>query len=388
MWIRTVGSSQRERESKRKRVERERERALYIYIYLHIENKIEYVGCSSSSPSRVSRTFVRICIISRVVVVRTPTHQHTNTHKQNHIHRRPLAELHFRHTSDGTFLISACLDKNPMLRDGVTGDWIGTFSGHKGAVWSAKLNADATKAVTGSADFSVKLWNAITGKSICTYDHKHIVKTVDFDPSGKRILSGGMEKKLRVFDISSSSSSSPILEMKRESTVRKALWQDENSILMASDDGQVSVVDVRSSTVTKSAKIDTGSSRIMDMEMSSSSKTNILTVASGKGVSFLDSKTLKQIKRYKYPISIEAASLHPTGKYFCAGGEDMWVRLFDYATGEELECQKGHHGPIHCLRFTPDGTSYCSGSGDATIRMWPSKKLGGSVGVGSEEKTS
>lgn len=61
-------------------------------------------------------------------------------------------------TGHGSVLIDDCpffcSDSTPMLRNGETGDWIGTFQGHKGAVWSCCLDKHALRAASASADFS------------------------------------------------------------------------------------------------------------------------------------------------------------------------------------------------------------------------------------------
>lgn len=83
------------------------------------------------------------------------------------------------------------------------------------------------------------------------------------------------------------------------------------------------------------------------------------------------------VKSYTMPCTVESASLESQlGNKFVAGGEDMWIRLFDFHTGEEIACNKGHHGPVHCVRFSPGGESYASGSEDGTIRIWQTGPAG------------
>ncbi|XWS16413.1 hypothetical protein CRYUN_Cryun34aG0085300 [Craigia yunnanensis] len=72
-----------------------------------------------------------------------------------HGHSRPLVDLFYSPvTPDDFFLISANKDSTPMSRNGETGDWIGKFEGHKGAVWSSCLDTNALCAASASVDFS------------------------------------------------------------------------------------------------------------------------------------------------------------------------------------------------------------------------------------------
>lgn len=52
------------------------------------------------------------------------------------------------------------------------------------------------------------------------------------------------------------------------------------------------------------------------------------------------------------------------GDRFVAGSMgDPWVRVYGLEDGEERELYKGHHGPVHCVMYSPDGEMYASGSG-------------------------
>ncbi|KAK7895697.1 hypothetical protein WMY93_021022 [Mugilogobius chulae] len=262
-------------------------------------------------------------------------------------HTRPVVDLAFSGiTAYGYFLISACKDGKPMLRQGDTGDWIGTFLGHKGAVWGATLNTDATKAATAAADFTAKVWDAVSGDEVLTLAHKHIVKTVSFTQDSSCLLTGGNDKLLRVYDLSSPESA-PQEIAGHTSAIKKALWcNSDRQILSASEDKSVRLWDRSSMEEVKTLTFDTST------------------------IAFYNALSLELIKSVEAPAPINSASLHPEKDFFVAGGEDFKLYKFDYSTKEELESYKGHFGPVHCVRFSPDGELYASGSEDGTLRLW------------------
>lgn len=101
-----------------------------------------------------------------------------------------------------------------MLRKGETGDWIGTFEGHKGAVWGVALNNNASRASTGSADFEAKIWDAVSGNELHSLPHSHIVKTVAFSSDNNFLLTGSNEKLLRIYDLNKIEQGKKIFEDK------------------------------------------------------------------------------------------------------------------------------------------------------------------------------
>mmetsp|Transcript_44254 Transcript_44254/g.116306 ORF Transcript_44254/g.116306 Transcript_44254/m.116306 type:complete len:339 (-) Transcript_44254:668-1684(-) len=289
-------------------------------------------------------------------------------------HSRPVAGIEFTdETEDGVFLLSACHDKTAMIRSGETGDWIGTFEGHKGAVWGAALNPQATRCATASGDFSAKVWDALTGDELLEFKHKHIVRALDWSPDSTQLLTGGKEAKLRIFDLNQPDSEPHILTGHEAGKAIKVVRKlpEPALFLSAGDDKTLRLWDVRAKA--EAAQL-TFNGTVNSVELSRDAKT--LTIAAGTEVSFWDAQSYQCIKRFNLGVveangyGVNTASLHPERKAFVAGGGNFWVYVHDYETGEELLCNKGHHGPVYGTRFTPDGKTYASGGDDGTIRLW------------------
>jgi len=282
-------------------------------------------------------------------------------------HTRPVVFLAFSSINEEGhyFSISACKDGKPMLRQGETGDWIGTFEGHKGAVWGVDVNKDATKAATGAADFSAKVWDAQTGTEELSLLHKHIVKSVHFSSDGAALATGSNDKILRIFDLEQPSE--PIVKFEGHTAGIKQVsyTPDNNRLLSCSDDKTLRMWDTATGNLIMKKEF---SEPMGGLEISKDG--SIITVAVGRKVVFLNTDTLDLVREVSVPCAVYTASLHHDKNIFVCGGEDLKLYKYNYNTGVEIDNFKGHFGPIHCVRFSPDGELYASGSEDGTLRLW------------------
>jgi WD40 repeat protein len=114
---------------------------------------------------------------------------------------------------------------------------------------------------------------------------------------------------------------------------------------------------------------------ISSMELSP--QTGRLVLTSGKTVAFVPAQPSANAGAAQatlashsltLPYAPSSASVHPLAqdRFVTGSTSDEWVRVHGM-NGEEREVLKGHHGPVHCVAFSPDGEMYASGSGEYTF---------------------
>ena len=254
---------------------------------------------------------------------------------------------------DGRTLASGSADSTVRLWDALTGAHVRTLEGHKYRVYSVAFSPDGRTLASGSNDNTVRLWDAVTGAHIRTleehlYEHKSEVYSVAFSPDGRTLASGGREGLWR--------------DGLRKRAVR--LWD------------AVTGVQIRHFGV----ELDDAYS----VAFSPDGRTLACGI-DGAIIALFDAVTGEHIRTHDADIirapsrahagpagQTQSVAFSPDGRTFASsyGDRDSEVLLWDAVTGAHIRTLEGHKWLVYSVAFSPDGRTLASGSRDETIRLW------------------
>eukprot|EP00741_Cyanophora_paradoxa_P018442 tig00021070_g17805.t1 len=256
----------------------------------------------------------------------------------------------------GAVLMDCSVTLNPALR------------GHEDYVNAVAITRDGKRAVSGSGDSTLRVWDLESGVELRRLaGHEDGVSSVAILPDGKRAVSGGSDKRLRVWDLESGAELR-CLAGHEGSVSSVAILPDGKRAVSGSSDKTLRVWDLESGAELRRLAGHEG--RVTSVAISPDGKRAV----SGSGDSTLRMWDLESGAELRclegHEDRVISVAISPDGKRALSGSWDKTLRMWDLESGEELRCLAGHERDVGAVAISPDGKRAVSGSGDSTLRVW------------------
>jgi WD40 repeat protein len=220
---------------------------------------------------------------------------------------------------------------------------------------------------------TVRQWDIEKGKEVQQFaEHKAGVKSLDVSGDGRKLLTGGLEAKLRLFDIEKgkllNTFDSP--EGTVGSPFRSVAFVPKADRVIASNaKGYIGIWDTTTGKrVALHGPVDAGTGPIACAPDGKSYASGGDTDGNLRIVHVARGQDLKTFKGHKDAVKCVAFSTD--GKYLASGGADKTVRVWDVASGKEVRLFEKHTAAVNGVAFTPDGKRVLSGGDDGIVYVW------------------
>ncbi|KAF8690078.1 hypothetical protein AX14_003128 [Amanita brunnescens Koide BX004] len=129
--------------------------------------------------------------------------------------------------------------------------------GHDKEIASVAFSPDGCKIISGSLDKTIRVWDASTGVEMLPplRGHDGWIISVAFSPDGCKIISGSFDKTIRVWDIGTGVEMLPPLQGYDDWIISVAFSPDGSKIISRSEDGIVRIRDAGTGIMLPPAQI-------------------------------------------------------------------------------------------------------------------------------------
>ncbi|MCA8951705.1 MAG: protein kinase, partial [Planctomycetes bacterium] len=244
------------------------------------------------------------------------------------------------------------------------------WPGHTGRVTST-LDGSGRWIATGDSEGAVRLFDrtGVTGP-VELGRHRSRVRTVVFNADGSRLVSGGLDLELRLWDVPNRRVLWTLPEQDAQSD-RSACFSPDGRYLATTQGGDagyaVVVRDVKDGAAVLT--IPTGEEQALAAVFAPDGRSLAYT-SRGHGIRICD---LQGQQLCELPTDPQSWSLtfRPDGRKIATGTWGRAIRVFDVGSGVEEAVLEGHAGTVWSVCWAPDDPRLLySAAADGSVRLW------------------
>jgi hypothetical protein len=291
---------------------------------------------------------------------------------------------------DGKRLLTSSYDKTARLWDVASGRQVQLFRGHTWWVWSAAFAPDENRIVTASQDGKVIVWRVATGEAGPPFTgHTGPVYSASFSPDGRLVASGGYDKRVLIWDPDEvrpfdfekvfSAEPNPPLSFRElaghAAAVRSVRFStDGRRLVSGGHDNTLVVWDALRGKPLKTLRGHAGWVRSCALTADgdwalSGSHDQLAKLWNIEG--YEEQRVLRARLLEGHADAVLAAHFSPDGKSVVTASRDRTAKTWSVETGRELHSfEEGHEFLTSTAIFFPGGKQVLTAAADNTARVW------------------
>jgi WD40 repeat protein len=239
---------------------------------------------------------------------------------------------------------------------------------HSASIRALAISPDGRIVLTGSTDFSARLWDRTTGQSdVLSPAHQDFVEAVAID--SRTAVTASRDGTARLWDVATRRElpGSPLRH--DGAVVAVALSPDGTTVVTGSHGGTAHLWEAATGRERSGSPL-RHQSKVLAVAFNGDS-TKVVTGTEDGTALLWDAATGKPFGQpLRHEGAVMAVVFSPNGRHVLTAGMDKMARLWDAATGLPAAPPLQHHHWVRCVAFSPDGKVILTGSEDRTARLW------------------